>query len=56
MFGLGYGELILIAVVILVIFGAKRLPQIGGSLGEAFKNFKKEITHKDDNDQDNRSA
>jgi sec-independent protein translocase protein TatA len=56
MFGLGYGELLIIALVVVVVFGAKRLPQIGGSMGEAFKNFKKEITNKSDDDENNRSA
>ncbi len=48
MFGLGMGELIVVAIVIVVFFGAKRLPQMGGSLGKALKNFKTEVTKKDD--------
>ena len=46
MFGLGPTELIVIAVIILFIFGAKRLPEIGKGLGGAireFRNIKKEI-------------
>ena len=46
MFGLGPTELIIIAVIILLLFGAKRLPEIGKGLGGAireFKNIKKEI-------------
>lgn len=50
MFGLGTGELVIIAVVVILLFGAKRIPQMGGSLGEALKNFKKEVTKKDDED------
>lgn len=46
MFGLGTTELIIIGVIIFVIFGAKRLPDIGKGLGGALKEFrqiKKEI-------------
>jgi sec-independent protein translocase protein TatA len=39
--GLGIWELLLILVIVLVIFGANKLPQIGGGLGQAIKNFKK---------------
>jgi sec-independent protein translocase protein TatA len=41
MFGLGTSELILILIIVVVLFGASRLPQIGKGLGEAIKNFKK---------------
>ena len=46
MFGLGPTELIIIAVIILLIFGAKRIPEIGKGLGGAireFRNIKKEV-------------
>jgi len=46
MFGLGPTELIIIAVIILILFGAKRIPEIGKGIGGAvreFKNIKKEI-------------
>ena len=44
MFGtLGFSELIIILVIILIIFGAGRLPQIGEGLGRALKGFKKEV-------------
>jgi sec-independent protein translocase protein TatA len=38
--GLGVPELLVILVIVLVIFGAGKLPQIGGNLGKAIKNFK----------------
>ncbi len=47
MFGLGPTELIIIAVIVILIFGAKRLPDIGKGLGGAikeFKNVKKELS------------
>ncbi len=40
MFGLGTQELIIILAIIFLIFGAKRLPEIGSGLGKAIKNFK----------------
>jgi len=44
MFGnMGYGEMILIGFLILMLFGAKRLPEIGSSLGKSIRMFKKSI-------------
>ncbi|KPK45444.1 MAG: preprotein translocase subunit TatA [Nitrospira bacterium SM23_35] len=43
MFGLGTQELIIILVIIIVLFGATRLPQIGSGIGQAIKNFKKSV-------------
>ncbi len=40
MFGLGMSELLVILVIILIIFGAGKLPEIGGGIGKAIKNFK----------------
>jgi sec-independent protein translocase protein TatA len=40
MFGLGVGELLIILLIVIVIFGASRLPQIGQGLGEGIKNFR----------------
>jgi sec-independent protein translocase protein TatA len=47
MFGMGATELLIIAVIILIIFGARKIPEIGKGLGGAvreFRNIKKEIT------------
>ena len=41
MFGIGIPELLIILVIVLVIFGANKLPEIGSSMGRAIKNFKK---------------
>jgi sec-independent protein translocase protein TatA len=40
MFGLGTQELIIILVLVLVVFGAGKLPQVGGALGKGLRNFK----------------
>jgi len=40
MFGLGTSELLIILVLVLIIFGAGKLPQVGKSLGEGLRNFK----------------
>ncbi len=41
MFGLGFWELLIILAIILLLFGVKRLPQLGQSLGEGISNFTK---------------
>lgn len=47
---IGTQELLLILVVILVLFGSKKLPEIGSGLGRAIKNFKKATTEPDEID------
>jgi sec-independent protein translocase protein TatA len=41
MFGIGMPELLVILVIILIIFGAGKLPEIGAGIGKGIKNFKK---------------
>lgn len=48
--GLGPGELILILVIVLIIFGAGKLPQIGDALGKGIRNFRKAAGGKEDLD------
>ena len=43
MFGLGYQELLIILVIVLILFGANRLPELAKSLGSSVKEFKKGI-------------
>lgn len=40
-------ELFLIILIIVIIFGARRLPELGKSLGEGIKNFRKSVTSKE---------
>lgn len=44
MFGLGYQELLIILVIVLVLFGANRLPELARSLGSSVNQFKKGIS------------
>ncbi len=48
--GLGVPELIIILVIILVIFGAGKLPQIGEGMGKAIRNFKSGISKEESQD------
>ena len=50
--GIGVTELIVVLVIVLVIFGPKRLPAMGRSLGSGMREFKNSITGKDKDDED----
>ena len=50
MFGIGMPELIIIIVIILIVFGAGKLPEIGGAIGKGIKNFKKASKEPDEID------
>lgn len=50
MFGIGMQELLVILVLVLVIFGAKRLPEIGSGLGRAIRNFRQASSEPDEID------
>ncbi len=52
MFGIGMPELIIILVIILIIFGAGKLPEIGAGMGKAIKNFKGATTEPDKKEPD----
>ena len=47
MFGLGFQELVVILLIVVVLFGASRLPQLGKGLGEGISNFKRGLKGND---------
>jgi sec-independent protein translocase protein TatA len=50
MFGLGTTELLIILAILVLIFGARRLPEIGSGLGKAIKSFKAGVSGEDEID------
>jgi sec-independent protein translocase protein TatA len=50
MFGLGVGELLVILVIVLIIFGAGKLPEIGEGLGRGIRSFRKAVKTPDEID------
>ena len=51
----GPTELLLIVLIIIIIFGARKLPELGKSLGEGIKNFRKSISSKEKETQSKKS-
>ena len=50
MFGIGIQELLVVLAICVLIFGARRLPEIGSGLGRAIKNFKSGVSGQDEID------
>ena len=48
----GPTELLLIVLIVVIIFGARRLPELGKSLGEGIKNFKKSVSKERDKEEE----
>jgi sec-independent protein translocase protein TatA len=53
-FGIGVTEILILLLVALLVFGPKRLPEMGRSLGRGMREFKDSIQGKDDDDDDRR--
>jgi len=50
-FGIGIWEILILLLVVLLVFGPKRLPEMGRSLGKGMREFKDSISGKDDEDE-----
>jgi len=50
MFGIGMPELIVVLVIIMIVFGAGKLPEIGAGIGKGIRNFKKAVSSDSDDD------
>ena len=55
MFGLGFWELIVILVIVLLLFGARRLPEVGSGIGAGIKNFKNAMKSEEDDKGEKKS-
>lgn len=55
MFGLGWPEVVIIAVVAIVVFGPKKIPEIGGALGKTLRGFKEEMSGEGSTEQSENS-
>jgi sec-independent protein translocase protein TatA len=55
MFGLGIWELIIVLVIVLLLFGARKLPEVGSGIGAGIKNFKNAMKGDGDEKDDKKS-
>jgi sec-independent protein translocase protein TatA len=55
-FGIGIWEILILLLVVLLVFGPKRLPEMGRSLGRGMREFKDSISGKDEPDDDFRRS
>ncbi len=51
-FGIGIWEILILLLVVLLVFGPKRLPEMGRSMGKGMREFKDSLTGKDDEEED----
>lgn len=52
MFGLGWPEIVIIGVVAVLVFGPKRIPELGGALGKTLRGFKEEMDKPSEPEED----
>jgi sec-independent protein translocase protein TatA len=48
MFGMGWQELVIVLIIVVIIFGVGKLPEIGSALGRGIKNFKKSMNEQNE--------
>ena len=56
MFGIGMQELLIILVLVLIVFGAGKLPQVGEALGKGIRNFKAGLREENNRDDDEKKT
>jgi sec-independent protein translocase protein TatA len=52
MFGLGWPEVVVIGVIAVLVFGPKKIPELGGALGKTLKGFKEELNNKNEDNSE----
>jgi len=55
MFGLGFWELIVVLVIVLLLFGARKLPEVGSGIGAGIKNFKNAMKNSEDDKDESKT-
>ena len=56
MFNLGWTEVVIVGVVAILIFGPKKIPELGGTFGKTLRSFKEGITKSGDDSEDERDS
>ena len=56
MMGIGFPELMIILIIIMIIFGAGKLPEIGSAFGNSIRNFKKSMKEAEENAEEEVAA
>lgn len=56
MFGLGFGEILLVLLIVVLIFGTSRIPELGKGLGAGIRNFKKSVKGEDEEEEETKKT